>query len=84
MFRATHTYGCSDVSTYVVGASPAGSGIPVLAGSTRDEWNIFTVMRPKLREMDEAKLLSYAAGVTGEDAASAVTAAYREGSPFMG
>jgi len=60
----------------------AAAGIPVLAGSTRDEWNIFTVMRPKLREMDEAKLLSYAAGVTGEDCAAGVAAAYTEGSPF--
>ena len=56
--------------------------IPVLTGSTRDEWNIFTVMRPKLRDMDEAKLLSFTAGVTGEDCAAGVIAAYTEGTPF--
>ena len=58
------------------------AGIPVLAGSTRDEWNIFTVMRPKLREMDEAKLSTFTAGVTGEDCAAGVVAAYAEGTPF--
>ncbi len=62
----------------------AGSarGIPVLAGTTMEEWKLFTAARPKLRFMDDAKLRRYTADLLGEDRADALLSAYGEGSPF--
>jgi para-nitrobenzyl esterase len=62
----------------------AGSarGVPILAGTTMEEWKLFTAARPKLRLMDEAKLRRYTAGLAGEDHADALLAAYGDGSPF--
>ncbi|HEX4293849.1 MAG TPA: carboxylesterase/lipase family protein [Rhizomicrobium sp.] len=62
----------------------AGSahGVPILAGTTMEEWKLFTAARPKLRLMDGAKLRRYTAGLVGEDHADALLAAYGEGSPF--
>lgn len=62
----------------------AGSakGVPVLAGTTMEEWKLFTASRPKLRLMDSAKLRRYTAGLVGEEHADALLAAHAEGSPF--
>src|SRR5579862_9611566 len=62
--------------------SGAARGIPVLAGTTMEEWKLFTAARPKLRLMDAAKLRRYTAGLVGEEHADALLAAYGEGSPF--
>jgi para-nitrobenzyl esterase len=62
----------------------AGSakGVPVMTGTTREEWKLFTAAQAKLRLMDAAKLRRYTAGLVGEDRADDVLAAYPDGSPF--
>ncbi len=62
----------------------AGSakGIPVLTGTTADEWKLFTAARPKLRLMDGAKLRRYTAALVGDDHADGLLEAYTEGSAF--
>ena len=62
--------------------SGAARAIPVLAGTTMEEWKLFTAARPKLRLMDGAKLRRYTARLVGEEHADALLAAYGEGSPF--
>jgi para-nitrobenzyl esterase len=34
------------------------AGVPVMAGTTRDEWKLFGLMDPRSRTLDEAELLS--------------------------
>jgi para-nitrobenzyl esterase len=62
----------------------AGSarGIPVMTGTTREEWKLFTAAQAKLRLMDVARLRRYTAGLVGDDRADEVLAAYPDGSPF--
>ena len=62
----------------------AGSarGIPILAGTTMEEWKLFTAARPKLRLMDSAKLRRYTASLVGEEHADALLAVHAEGSAF--
>ncbi len=62
----------------------AGSakGIPILSGTTADEWKLFTAARPKLRLMDSTKLRRYTAGLVGEDRADVLLDAYTTGSSF--
>src|SRR6185312_3091605 len=60
----------------------AAKDIPVLSGTTMEEWKLFTAARPKLRLMDSAKLRRYTAGLVGEDRADALLAVHTEGSPF--
>lgn len=60
----------------------SAKGIPVMTGTTRDEWKLFTAVQAKLRLMDAAKLRRYTVGLVGEDRADAVLAAYPDGSPF--
>jgi para-nitrobenzyl esterase len=62
----------------------AGSArdVAVMTGTTRDEWNLFTATRAKLRLMDGEKLLRYTKALVGEANAGALLDAYREGSPF--
>ena len=62
----------------------AGSakGIPILSGTTADEWKLFTAARPKLRLMDSTKLRRYTAGLVGEDHADVLLDAYTTGSSF--
>jgi para-nitrobenzyl esterase len=62
--------------------SGSARDIPVLAGTTMEEWKLFTAARPKLRLMDNAKLRRYTAGLVGDAHADALLAAYGEGSPF--
>jgi para-nitrobenzyl esterase len=57
-------------------------GVAILAGTTMEEWKLFTAARPKLRLMNSDKLRRYTAGVAGEEHADAILAAYAEGSPF--
>jgi para-nitrobenzyl esterase len=64
-----------------VRAGSAG-GIAVLAGTTAEEWKLFTAARPKLRLMDGAKLRRYTAGLAGEEYADELLRAYDDGSPF--
>jgi para-nitrobenzyl esterase len=60
----------------------SAAGIPVLTGTTADEWKLFTASRPKLRLMDGAKLRRYTASLVGEDHADDLLKAYAEGSSF--
>ncbi len=60
----------------------AAAGIPILAGTTMEEWKLFTAARPKLRLMDSAKLRRYTANLVGEDHADALLAVYAEASAF--
>jgi para-nitrobenzyl esterase len=67
-----------------IGDVRAGSakGVPILCGTTADEWKLFTASRPKLRLMDSAKLRRYTAGLVGEDQADTLLDAYTTGSSF--
>ncbi len=58
------------------------AGIPVMTGTTRDEWNLFTVAATKLRSLDQAGLRKLVAGIVGEDHADGIVAAYTDGTPF--
>jgi para-nitrobenzyl esterase len=62
----------------------AGSAknIPVLTGTTLEEWKLFTAARPKLRLMDGQRLRRYTAGLVGEEHADALLAAYTDNSSF--
>ena len=62
----------------------AGSakGVPVMTGTTRDEWKLFTVGAPNLRQLDEAGLRKMTAKLVGEENADAVVKAYAKGTPF--
>jgi len=67
-----------------IGEVRAGSakGIPVLSGTTADEWKLFTAAHPKLRMMDSAKLRRYTARLVGEDRTDTLLDAYTTGSSF--
>jgi para-nitrobenzyl esterase len=67
-----------------IGEVRAGSatGIPVLSGTTADEWKLFTAAHPKLRLMDSAKLRRYTARLVGEDRTDPLLDAYTADSPF--
>jgi len=60
----------------------SAAGVPVLTGTTRHEWKLFTAARPKLRLMNEAKLKRYTSALVGEEHAEALLAAYGGGSAF--
>ena len=60
----------------------SAANVPLMTGTTRDEWKLFTATAAKLRLMDEAKLRRYTAGLVGDAQADAVLAAYEGGSPF--
>ncbi len=59
----------------------SAKGIPVLTGTTMEEWKLFTAARPKMRLMGADKLRHYTTNLVGEDHADALLAAY-EGSAF--
>jgi para-nitrobenzyl esterase len=59
----------------------SSAGVPVLTGTTIEEWKLFTTARPKMRLMGADKLRHYTTNLVGEDHAAALLAAY-EGSPF--
>jgi para-nitrobenzyl esterase len=56
-------------------------GVPILTGTTMEEWKLFTAARPKLRIMNEAKLRRYAAHLVGEEHSDALLRIY-QGKPF--
>jgi para-nitrobenzyl esterase len=58
------------------------SGIPILSGTTMEEWKLFTAARPKMRLMGADKLRHYTSNLVGEDAAAALLLAYDESSSF--
>ena len=60
----------------------SAKGIPLIIGTTRDEWKLFTATAAKLRLMDDAKLRRYTQRLIGEEHADAVLATYEGGSSF--
>jgi para-nitrobenzyl esterase len=60
----------------------SAAGIPVLTGTTRDEWKLFTVAAENLKTLDDAGLRKMTARLAGEEQADAIAAAYDEGTPF--
>lgn len=61
----------------------AGSakGVPLLAGTTKEEWKLFTAANPRLRLMSRAALEERVGRLAGE-AAPAMLAAYSKGTTF--
>ncbi|MGQ0741814.1 MAG: carboxylesterase/lipase family protein [Alphaproteobacteria bacterium] len=60
----------------------AAKDIPVLTGTTREEWKLFTAMHPGLRLMNTVNLERRLLKSFGPEKAKAMLAAYEEGSPF--
>jgi para-nitrobenzyl esterase len=60
----------------------SASGVALLAGTTKEEWKLFTAARPRLRLMDAARLRDYAANQVGEDRVDALLDVYDQRSPF--
>ncbi len=65
-------------------AEGSAAGIPVLAGSTLDEWNLFGVPAKAIRELDEAGLRKRLNYLVGEEHAPGLITAYREALPARG
>ncbi len=63
-------------------AEGSAKGVPVMTGTTRDEWKLFTVAAANLKSMDEAALAKMTARLVGEDHADAILAATAKGTPF--
>jgi para-nitrobenzyl esterase len=59
----------------------SAAGVPVLAGSTTEEWKLWTALDAKFHTMDESKLERWAERQFGE-AAPALLAADRDGTPY--
>ncbi len=57
------------------------AGVPVLVGTTRDEWRLFEFLDPGQREMDDAGFLARAAERVGREAAAALCDVYRKDAP---
>ena len=64
-------------------AAGRADGVPFLAGTTEHEMNLFRVLLPALRSLDEAGLAAGAQRLVGEAAADMV-AAYRSARPDAG
>ena len=60
----------------------SASGVPVLSGTTMEEWKLFTAARPKLRLMNKAKLRQLTENLVGKDRAQSLLDVYSEGSNF--
>ena len=63
-------------------AEGSAAGVPVLTGTTRDEWKLFTIAAPNLKTLDEAGLRRLTAKLAGEEHVDTLLAAYTAGSPF--
>jgi para-nitrobenzyl esterase len=64
-------------------AEGSAAGTPLLTGTTRDEWKLFTVAAANLKTLDEAGLRKMTARLAGEEHADAIVAAYAgAGTPF--
>lgn len=59
----------------------AGKGIPLLTGTTRDEWKLFSAADPRLRLISARNFTERVERLAG-DAAPVLLAAYDDGSPF--
>jgi para-nitrobenzyl esterase len=60
----------------------SASGVPILSGTTMEEWKLFIAARPKLRLMSKTKLRRLTENLVGKDRAEALLDAYSEGSNF--
>jgi para-nitrobenzyl esterase len=60
----------------------AARGIPVMTGTTRDEWNLFTIAAANLKTLDPAGLHKLVVRAAGEAHADRILAAYPDGTPF--
>jgi para-nitrobenzyl esterase len=63
-------------------AEGSAKGVALMAGTTRDEWKLFTVAAANLREMDDARLRKMTANLVGEAYAEDVLKGYTRGTPF--
>jgi para-nitrobenzyl esterase len=61
--------------------SGSASGIPLLAGTTRDEARLMFVGDPKSRQLDEAGLRNRVGGLVGEAGVDTILRAYDESTP---
>lgn len=61
-------------------AAGSVAGVPILVGTNRDEWNLFSVMDPRFAATDDAALGTAASGLFGDGGAAAVST-YRAGRP---
>jgi para-nitrobenzyl esterase len=59
----------------------SAAGVPVMAGTTTEEWKLWTALDQKFHAMDEDKLARWAERMFGEHAA-ALLAADNEGTPY--
>ncbi|HEY4116050.1 MAG TPA: carboxylesterase/lipase family protein [Rhizomicrobium sp.] len=59
----------------------SGAGIPVLAGTTKEEWKLFSAANPRLRLMSRSKFEDRIRRIAKEDA-PILLAAYAEGTTF--
>jgi para-nitrobenzyl esterase len=57
------------------------AGVPVLVGTTRDEWRLFEFLDPRQSEMDDAGFLERAVARVGRDAAATLCDVYRKDAP---
>jgi para-nitrobenzyl esterase len=60
----------------------SAAGVPILTGTTRDEWKLFTVGSENLKSLDAAGLRKLTARLVGDEHVDGVVAAYTEGTPF--
>jgi para-nitrobenzyl esterase len=59
----------------------SAKGVPLIAGTTTEEWKLWTALDSNIQAMDESKLERWAERMFGSHAAS-VLAADRDGSPY--
>jgi para-nitrobenzyl esterase len=60
----------------------SADGIPLMTGTTRDEWKLFTAANPALRLMSAKSLVERITRFAGEEHAGEMIAAYQDGSVF--
>ncbi len=63
-------------------AAGSAKGVAVMAGTTRDEWKLFTVAATNLKGMDDARLRKMTTGLVGEANAADLLAGYEKGTTF--
>ncbi|HUO87694.1 MAG TPA: carboxylesterase/lipase family protein [Rhizomicrobium sp.] len=63
-------------------AAGSAKSVPVMTGTTRDEWKLFTIAASNLKTLDDAGLRKMTGRLVGDAAADTVLAAYAGGSPF--
>lgn len=65
-------------------AAGAAAGIPVLAGSTLDEWKLFGIPAKAIQQLDEAGLAKRLGYLVGDEHTPDLVAAYRAALPARG